>query len=457
MISYLDGLRNAAGLTDTDRERVDVLVNEYERHLWRNELRNRYYDGHIKPKTLGISVPDNINISVSCGWAAKAVDELARLSRFDSFVSSEDISQLDAVLKANSFNSKLNKAKVSELKHGCAFGSVGKRHDGSTYTNFHSALTATAVWDSDMEHIAYGLVISGYELEPDGCYRPSSVILHTDTDAVTIVRRGSSWFADYSQSRHVMGRPMMEPLIFRPDNDKPLGHSRISQPVMDTIDLFLAESVRVAISSEFFSVPQRYMLGVSDEQYDALVDNKWKAYIGAILLATSDPETGEKPSVGQFPQMSMDPHLTYMRALAEQFSQVTNIPVAYLGISHDNPESAEAMQTAKEPLIAEAESLNAGNATSLLNIAAMALAVERGVPFDDVDMSKVDVHYANPATISISSSADAAVKIVSADPSFAGTDVFYEMLGFDHATIQRINEQKRRTAGVQFLSELMND
>lgn len=456
-MTYLDGLREAADLTDEDRERVDILVNEYDRHYWRNELRNRYYDGKVKPRTLGLSIPDNLDVRVSCGWAAKAVDELARLSRFDSFVSTGDISDLDAVLRANSFDSKLDKSVTSELKHGCSFASVGKRADGSTYVNFHSTLTGAAVWDTDLEHIAYGMVISGYDLDASGSYRPSSVILHTDTDAVTITRHGSRWYADYSNSRHIMGRPMMEPLVYRPDNDKPLGRSRISQPVMDTIDLFLAESVRVAVSSEFYSVPQRYMLGVSDEQYDSLVDNKWKAYIGSMLLATSDPETGDKPTVGQFPQMTMEPHITYMRSLAEQFSQVTNIPVAYLGVTHDNPESAEAMQVAKEPLVAEAESLNAGNTPSLLNIAAMALAVERNVPFSDVDMSGVDVHYANPSTVSIAASADAAVKIVSADPSFAGTDVFYEMLGFDHATIARINEQKRRTAGVQFLSELMND
>ncbi|MBQ6328241.1 MAG: hypothetical protein IJI35_04430, partial [Kiritimatiellae bacterium] len=46
---------------------------------------------------------------------------------------------------------------------------------------------------------------------------------------------------------------------------------------------------------------------------------------------------------------------------------------------------------------------------------------------------------------------DAAMKIASVDDGFSGTDVFYEMVWFDQATIARIKAQKRRNQGMLML------
>ena len=66
-------------------------------------------------------------------------------------------------------------------------------------------------------------------------------------------------------------------------------------------------------------------------------------------------------------------------------------------------------------------------------------------------------HFLNPAMPSQASTADAAVKIASADPSFAGTMVFYEMLGFDAPTIARIMAERRRQLGASFLTGLTDE
>ena len=44
---------------------------------------------------------------------------------------------------------------------------------------------------------------------------------------------------------------------------------------------------------------------------------------------------------------------------------------------------------------------------------------------------------------SIAATTDAAMKIASVNPAFASTDVFFEMVGFDQATISRVNSQMR--------------
>ena len=57
---------------------------------------------------------------------------------------------------------------------------------------------------------------------------------------------------------------------------------------------------------------------------------------------------------------------------------------------------------------------------------------------------------------SMAATADAATKIASADPGFAGTDVYYEMLGFDAATIARIQAQKRRNMGAGVIDRVLS-
>ena len=50
--------------------------------------------------------------------------------------------------------------------------------------------------------------------------------------------------------------------------------------------------------------------------------------------------------------------------------------------------------------------------------------------------------------------ADAAIKIATARPGFAGTDTFLEMIGFDQADVRRIKAQEQLVRGRQTLQEL---
>ena len=54
---------------------------------------------------------------------------------------------------------------------------------------------------------------------------------------------------------------------------------------------------------------------------------------------------------------------------------------------------------------------------------------------------------------SVSSTADAALKIATAREGFAKTDIFLEMIGFDQADIRRIRAQDQRTRGESILME----
>ena len=322
---------------------------------------------------------------------------------------------------------------------------------------FHSEQTAAALWNGDKGRIDCGFAI--IDTAPDNseasAWTPSLVYYYTDT-AVWVMRRSGIMWAAFPYL-HRMGRPLMEPLIWNATSDKPFGRSRIKEPVRRLIDGYVRTLANAAIGLEFSTTPQKYVLGVTDEQFMAINESKFKQYVGSIIAATKNPETGDNPVFGQLAQGNISPHVEMLRMLATQFSAATGLTVTDTGVVNDaNPTSSDAILAQSQTLVAMAEQLNAGNGAALRTIARMALAVKHDTTLDELtdEQNAVIAHFKNPAMPSVSVTADAAIKIASARPAFAETDTFLEMIGFDMADVRRIKAQETRSRGLALVESL---
>lgn len=103
---------------------------------------------------------------------------------------------------------------------------------------------------------------------------------------------------------------------------------------------------RTEISAEFYSFPQKYATGLSQ---DAELMDSWKATMSAMLSFTKD-EDGERPTLGQFQQGSMAPHVEELKSIASMFAGETGLTLDDLGFVTSNPSSAEAIKAAHEGL-----------------------------------------------------------------------------------------------------------
>lgn len=103
---------------------------------------------------------------------------------------------------------------------------------------------------------------------------------------------------------------------------------------------------RTEISAEFYSFPQKYVTGLSQ---DAEMLDTWQATMSAMLSFTKD-EDGERPTLGQFQQGSMEPHLSQLKATASMFAGETGLTLDDLGFNTSNPSSAEAIKAGHESL-----------------------------------------------------------------------------------------------------------
>lgn len=449
---------------DEEMEKLRKLVDVYNYHQSGNVEKQKYYEGAItlNDVNLGIALPDGLrNLTVGCEWGSKTVDVLASRSMFDGFVSEDGtgIDVLNKIIDSNNLITQYMKACKDELKFGCTFATLSADDNSGCKIRFHSPQTAAAVWSGEKDRIDYGFAIVDTvpDEEDEASWMPSIINYYTDTDIWELIKDGNYWIAE--RHPHIMNRPLMVAMVWNGTSVKPLGRSRIKRPIRALIDGYVRTIANATIAVEFDTTPQKYLLGVTDEQYDAIVSNKFKQYVGSILAATQNPETGANPVFGQLPQGSLAPHVEMLRILATQFSAATGLTVTDTGVVNDaNPTSSEAILAQSQTLVSLAEQLNSGNGDSLKVIATMAIAIASNRTLEELDDSERSViaHFKNPAMPSVSVTADAAIKIASARSEFAGIDTFLEMIGFDQADIRRIRSQEQRVRGQQVLTEIDN-
>lgn len=452
----------AEGLKDEEREKLAELIDIFNRHNPGNAVKRKYYEGHISLSevNLGLALPHGLQgLEIGCAWGEKAVDVLAARSIFDGFVGRDgaDAETMTEICRANRLIAEYAKACRDQLKYGCTFATLSRDDAIGCRIRFHSPETAAAIWNGTRGRIGCGLAIidSAKDDAKKESWKPSVINLYTDNAVWVLTRDCEKWTAIEHPNK--MGRPLMEPLVWNATSAKPFGRSRLKYSVRKLIDGYIRTVANASIGLEFATSPQKYLLGVTDEQYDSITGDRFRSYVGAVLAATANPDTGEKPSFGQLSQGTLEPHVQQLRMLATQFGAATGLSAVDVGVVNDaNPSSADAINAADKSLVLMAEQLNISNGDALYNIALMAQAIARDKTLEELtdEEREIMAHFKNPATPSVSATADAALKIATARPGFAETDVYMEMLGFSPADIRRIKAQESRARGLLTLQQI---
>ena len=454
--------RKVAGLGEREQVMLEKLLATYNAHSSANKKKDKYYEGKISlaDVNLGIALPEGMRgLEIGCAWGAKTVDVLAARSMFDGFVSANgnEAVELEKVVVGNNLIYEYMKACRDELKYGCTFATLSADERTGCKIRFHSPQSAAAIWDGEAGRILCGFAI--IDTVPDNAeqtsWSPSVINLYTDTAVWVMKYDGREWSA--VEFPHKMGRPLMEPLVWNATSTKPFGRSRIKEPVRRLIQGYVRTVANATIGLEFSTAPQKYLLGITDEQFDQVINQRFRQYVGSIIASTVNPETGEKPSFGQLQQGTITPHVEMLRMLATQFSAATGLTVTDTGVVNDaNPTSSDAILAQSQTLVSMAEHLNQSNGDALRTIGLMALAIKNNVTMDDLTDSqkKIVAHFKNPAMPSVAVTADAAIKIAAAREGFAQTDTFLEMIGFGPADIRRIKAQEQLARGLDVLGQL---
>lgn len=447
----IDAIPNVKGLTDDERETLAKLWVRWRQKSPKNQLLDTYYDSHRAFRDLGISIPPQMQgTNAALGWPSKAVQALARKHVFEGFSldGSLDPFELDDILSANQFDLELVQGISAAYKHSCSFLTVtlGGSGEPPVVIQARDAEWSTALWDKRRRAISAALAIT----DSDDLGNPTAATVYFRHDTVQLTADRGVWSMERLNNR--TGRVLVRPFAYDPQLNRPFGHSRITREVRYLTDAAIRTLVRTETSAEFFSSPQRWAMGVNEGAFKD--KGRWTAITGRLLALEVNDE-GNAPTVGQFPQLSMDPHLSMYRQLAQNFCAATGLPQSSVGLFAENPASAEAMQAAEVNLSDEADYQWRVFRPSLLGLAQDVVMVRDNLDEPPAEMWKLGMKWTPTRYVSPQAASDSVVKIVQALPKVADTTVALRRAGFTSEEILEMQAEWKASAGGSLLDRAL--
>ena len=381
-------------------------------------LRYKYYEGKYVINDLSPLTPTQYRtIHGKLGWCAKAVDTLADRLNFDEF--DDDTFMLNQIYNLNNRDVLINSAVLSALISSCSFIYISG--DDTDYPRLQviDGYNATGLIDP-----ITNLLIEGYAVL-DRDKNTGAVIMdaYFTADETQIFEHGKLTQTFKNPASYAL----LVPIIYRPDAVRPFGHSRISRAAIQLTNEAERVLNRASISADFYSTPQKYVLGMDN---DAEFNNRL-ATMSTFLRVDKD-EDGNKPTVGQFSQQSMSPHIEHLKSIAGAFAGETGLTLDDLGFSTSNPSSADAIKSAHENLRLSTRSAQASFGVGLLNAGYLAACVRDEYSYERKAFYSTSPQWLpifEPDVSQIGTLGDAILKINQSIPDYLGTDDVRRLIG----------------------------
>ena len=398
---------------------IDYLRRKLNQKRIRVKMRYRYYDMKHLPVDFGISTPPSLQWTMSClGWCSTAVDSIADRLVFREFAN--DNFNINEIYQLNNPDVLTDSAILGALISSCDFIYISTDNDGFPRLEVVDGANATGIMDTTT-----GMLKEGYAVLERDEFGNAVVEAYFVPGRTEYYRRGERSVQVFTSTAPY---PLLVPIIYKPDAVRPFGRSVISRSCMSLVDSAMRTVKRSEISAEFYSVPQKFVLGTSPD--DDPID-KWTAAMSAILEITKDDD-GDKPTVGQFSQQSMAPYKEEVTMLAGLFAGETGLTLDDLGFSSGNPASSDAIKASHENLRLKARAAQRSFRSGFLNAGYLAACVRDNQTYRRNQLYLTTAKWEpifEPDTAALSGIGDAANKLQQSFPDYFSEDKLRDLTG----------------------------
>lgn len=387
----------------------------------RSRIRTRYdyYEMKHLAVDFQISTPPKLRSWMNClGWCSKAVDSMADRLVFREFA--DDNFNINEIYAMNNPDVLFSSAILGALISSCDFIYISPDADGYPRLQVVDGLNATGTIDP-----ITGMLEEGYAVLDRDKYGTPIVEAYFLPGRTEYHRADSRGVQIYEYN---VPYPLLVPIINRPDAIRPFGHSQISRACMSIVDSAMRTVKRSEISAEFYSIPQKYVLGTDPE---AEPIDKWTAAMSTVLEITKDAD-GDKPTIGQFSQQSMTPHIDQLKMLAGLFAGETGLTLEDLGFASGNPASSEAIKASHENLRLKARAAQRSFGSGFLNAGYLAACLRDGQAYKRNQFYLTKPKWEpvfEPDSSAMSGIGDAAIKLQQSFPDYFTEDKLRDLMG----------------------------
>lgn len=365
----------------------ESLLSKCEQHRYDSKY-SSYYEGTKRLSQLGVSIPPEIRVlEIGVNWPRLSVDVLVESLTVDGFVTADENGQVTELLRKvwqrNNMATVSAQAHTEALISGICYVLVEKTDGGLASCRIVPNECQVAVETDATGKIVEAMIRS----ERDGQQWAEVFGL----DGVRWYRfEVGRWVEAKEYRQSFNGVVPVIPICNRVRTGDEFGRSEMVD-VIPFADAASRAFTNLQLGVELLAMPQRYVIGgkqavnKSGEEVTPL-----EQYVARFLRGPAGAQ------IGQLAGADLNPVINSIKLYAQMVSGIAGIPPSMLGISTDNPSSAEAMRAAKERLIARAECKQALFGDCWESWARAVLAIENKAKGDSLDT--LEAIWRDPAT-----------------------------------------------------------
>lgn len=439
------------GLTEDEKTLIGLLRSQANSCRGELELSEAYYLGTQVVDNLRIAIPKELEfIKPALGWAAMAVDPYVERLNADGFrlpEATDADAYLAGLMDQNGFSALQSLAYTDALSMGRSYWCVGSppvKGDAPLVT-VESPLNVAVLWDR------MGVNPRAVMMEYLDEYNKRRGALMVPRKTIQLAQDEKGAWVVADRDEHGFDFVPLVRMANRSRTHARDGRSEITPALRYLIQNACRTMLGLEVSREFYSVPQRIILGASESDFqkaDGTPKSAWETYITAVLALERNAD-GDLPELKQLQPYDPSTFTKILDWLASSAAGLVAATPQDMGLYTDgNPASADAVQALESRRDRRAVNMQKQWNPDLVRVAQMVVRFDRGGSLPDeyrhlaLDWSPVTLP--NPATTS-----DAVAKEIVAGAVPATSDVVLKRLGYSAVERRRLEQDRRRDEGRQ--------
>lgn len=423
-----------ASLNLSEAERA--TISRLQMQAWRQRdwmlLTDSYYRGMQLIANLGISIPPELEfLRVVLGWPKVAVDPFVERLGVDSFrlahATTADDTLADVML-ANGMEGENSVAFLEALVMGRSFYTLGTGDDpvnDPPEVCVESPLNMSVAYDMRTRRPREAL--QSYWMD-----NRRRAALYLPDQTVHIAEDDNATWQIVDRDVHNFGMLPIVRMANRPRAADRDGSSEITPELMSLTDQGCRTLLNLSVASEFYSVPQKLILGASEEDFvdkDGNQKSAWETYVSHVLAIQRDEE-GELPQVFQFKAYDPSVFTNVIEMLASQAAGIMAATPQDLGLyTQGNPVSSDAAQVSESRRDRRARRMMANFSPAQVEVGQLAVRFLNGGDLP-ADYERLAVDWRDPTLPNFVGTADGLSKYMAQGAIVPWSDVALKKAGF---------------------------
>ena len=459
-------------LTSNEQTIITNLSQRHDVEIPELERLDRYYEGtqpltYMHPEVLR-EVADRIR-PVLIFWPQMAVDSVEERLRLEGFATGdrELDKELWRVWLASEMTLGFREAVVDSLVMRRSYICVGTdAEDPDTpLVTAESPLEVYADTDPRTRRVRAALRRVN-EIGTAGGIGPRYATLYLPDQTIWCSWGTTGGMGGWIEDRrdiHNLGRVPVVPLVNRPRlrastrsttglTVERLGRSDLD-PIIPLSDAASKLATDMMVAAEFVAIPLRALFGVNSDAFKDEQGNPMtvlQALMGRMLTIPD-----EQVKAFEFAAAQLSNFTAGIREMAQLVASVSGLPPHYLGMSSDNPASAEAIAGSEARLATRAERKQDSLEVGVVRVARLIRRFQTG-SWDD-DLASLRLDWRNVRTPTVAAMADAAVKLYTSAPKpIVPLRQTRERLGFTDVEIDAMEDEDAKAAEMDPVGQLVS-